>query len=100
MFETFARSNRYGSVAQLESEAQLNRRGLLKLMLRMPAVRDKLQRLSANEEVLALCGAFEDASSTLERLQRDRSDVNLATIIEYEELCRDIEREILEICMQ
>jgi hypothetical protein len=69
-------------------------------MLRMPTVRDRLQRLSANDEVLALCGAFEDASAMLERLRRERSGVNLPVIVEYEELCRDIEREILEICSQ
>jgi hypothetical protein len=85
-------------VAHTPSEAQINRRGLLKLMLRMPAVRDRLQLLSADDEVLALCGAFEDASTTLERLQRERSGVNFTVIVEYEELCRDIEREILELC--
>jgi len=85
-------------LAHTPSEAQINRRGLLKLMLRMPTVRDRLQMLSANDDVLALCGAFEDASATLERLQRERTGVNLPAIVEYEELCRDIEREIMEIC--
>jgi hypothetical protein len=87
-------------VAHTPSEAQINRRGLLKLMLRMPAVRDRLQLLSANDDVLALCGAFEDASATLERLQRERTSINFTAIVEYQELCRDIEREILEICNQ
>ena len=68
-------------------------------MLRMPEVRDRLQALStSNDEVLALCGAFEDASSTLEKLRRDPAGVNPKAILEYEELCRDIEHEILEIC--
>ena len=80
------------------SETRLNRRGLLRLMLRMPALRDRLQLLSANDDLLALCGAFEDASTTLERLRRERSGVNLTAIVEYEELCHDIEQEILEIC--
>lgn len=91
---------RVDSVAYTPSEAKINRRGLLKLMLRMPAMRDRLQLLSANDNVLALCGAFEDASATLERLQRDRTGVNGTTIVEYEQLCRDIEREILELCSQ
>lgn len=95
----FVRSVRYVSVTHRLSEAQLNRRGLLKLMLRMPEVRERLQALSStNDEVLALCGAFEDASSTLEKLRRDPTDVDLDAILEYEGLCRDIEHEILEIC--
>lgn len=83
------------------SEARLNRRGLLKLMLKMPALRNRLQALSAtNDDVLALCGAFEDASATLDELRRNRNSLNPSAIFEYEELCRDIEREITEICLR
>ena len=47
------------------TEAQLNRRGLLKLMLRMPELRDRLRELSlTDDDFLSLCGAFEDASTT------------------------------------
>ena len=83
----------------MSSEAGINRRGLLKLMLRMPALRERLQTLTSRDENLfALCGAFEDATSTLDELRRQPSERNKAVISEYEELCQDIEREISEIC--
>jgi hypothetical protein len=86
-------------VAVVLTEAQLNRRGLLKLMLRMPELRDRLRELSlTNDDFLSLCGAFEDASTTLDELRRDRNGRNKSAIFEYEELCRDIETEIKKSC--
>lgn len=80
------------------SEAQLNRRGLLKLMLKMPRLRDRLKELGAtNQDFLALCGAFEEASSTLERLERDLQR-NQETRHEYAQLCSELESEIRTIC--
>jgi hypothetical protein len=83
----------------LSSETQLNRRGLLKLMLRIPEFRARLQELGAtNADFLSLCGAFEDASSTLDHLRRDHARYDETAISEYEELCDDIESEIKSIC--
>jgi hypothetical protein len=83
----------------MSPEARSNRRGLLKLMLRMPALRGRLQTLSAmNDDVMSLCGAFEDATVTLDKLRRDWAGGNRAAIVEYEELCQEIEKEIVEIC--
>lgn len=80
-------------------EADQNRRGLVRLMLKMPALRGQLQLLSArSEEMRNLCGAFDDASSTLERLRRERDDRNADMIAEYEKICADIERDILMMC--
>jgi hypothetical protein len=80
-------------------EVELNRRGLVKLMLKMPALRGRLQILSAtNSAVFSLCGAYEEASATLERLRKEKSQVDRSVVIEYEDLCEDIEREIIEIC--
>ena len=57
--------------AAMQMEAARNRKGLMKLMLRMPALRGQLQLLSVrNEDVFNLCGAFDDASVTLERLRK------------------------------
>ena len=81
------------------TEAQLNRRGLLKLMLRMPELRDRLRELSlTDDDFLSLCGAFEDASTTLDELRRDRDGRNKSAIFKYEEKYRDIETEIEKSC--
>ena len=76
-----------------------NRRGLVKLMLRLPAVRGRLQILSAtNAGIFSLCGAFEEASSTLDRLRSEDSQVDPIVLREYELLCEEIEQDILERC--
>ena len=80
-------------------EAEHNRRGLMRLMLKVPALRDKLQRLTAsNADLFSLCGAFEDASSTLDQLRCGKSQASSTVITEYEQLCAEIEREIVEFC--
>lgn len=80
-------------------EIEHNRRGLIKLMLRLPALRGKLQIISAtNADMFSLCGAFEDASSTLDRLRKEKTGANQSVIREYENLCDELEQEIIEIC--
>jgi hypothetical protein len=75
-------------------------RGLWKLMLKLPAIRGQLQMLSArNSTLLSLCDAFDEASSTLDRLRRNGSD-DLKLIAEYETLCSDLEGEVIDICMR
>jgi hypothetical protein len=83
----------------MSRESEHNRRGLVKLMLRVPALRERLQAVSAsNADMFSLCGAYEDASSTLDRLRKEKSQKNPAIISEYERLCEEIEQEIIEIC--
>ena len=83
----------------MSTEIEQNRRGLIRLMLRMPALRGRLQILSAtNAGMFSLCGAFEEASATLDRLRKEKSRVEQSVIREYETLCEDIEREIIEMC--
>jgi hypothetical protein len=80
--------------------AAADRRGLLKLMLKMPALRKQLQLLSAgNEGILSLCGAFDDATDTLERLRRVDPERHHTIILEYENICAEIEQDIVKICM-
>jgi hypothetical protein len=77
-----------------------DRRGLLKLMLKMPALRGQLQALSARDEgVLSLCGAFDDATDTLERLRLSDPERHRLVILEYESICAEIEQDIIKICM-
>jgi hypothetical protein len=83
----------------MPTEADHNRRGLIKLMLKMPALRGKLQIVSAsNADMFSLCGAFEEASTMLDRLRRENGRASPAVISEYESLCEEIEREIIEMC--
>lgn len=79
--------------------AAADRRGLSKLMLKLPALRRQLQILSATDEgVLSLCGAFDDATDTLERLRRTDPERHHDMILEYENICAEIEQDIFKIC--
>jgi hypothetical protein len=83
----------------MSTEAEHNRRGLMKLMLKMPALRGKLQVTSAsNADMFSLCGAFEEASSMLDRLRRQGERASPAVLREYESLCDEIQQEIIDIC--
>lgn len=78
-----------------------NEKGLLKLMLKMPALRGRLQIISVrNPDLLNLCGAFEEACLTLDRLVRENRPANRRQIEEYQNVCREIEDEIIAICYQ
>ena len=77
-----------------------DRRGLLKLMLKMPALRGQLQVLSARDEgVLSLSGAFDDATDTLERLRLSDPVRHRLIILEYENICAEIEQDVIKICI-
>ena len=77
----------------MPTEVDHNRAGLNKLMLKMPALRGQLQILSAqNPELYDLCGAFGDASATLERLRRNQTNPDSAVIADYENLCVELEK--------
>lgn len=83
----------------MSSELDNNRHGLMKLMLRLPALRGQLQLLSAtNADMFDLCGAFEHANATLERLRGNGWESDGELIREYEILCLEIEGEIIEMC--
>lgn len=83
----------------MSTETNYNQKGLLKLMLKMPALRGRLQILSIrNPEVLNLCGAFEEASLMLDRLVRENKPSNRQQIEEYQNVCSEIEDEIIAMC--
>ncbi|HVW58180.1 MAG TPA: hypothetical protein VHC00_21100 [Rhizobiaceae bacterium] len=85
----------------MKTERNYNQQGLLKLMLKMPALRGRLQIVSMRKpEMLNLCGAFEEASLTLERLIRENDPLNRQQIEEYQNICHEIEEEIIAICYQ
>jgi hypothetical protein len=76
-------------------------RGLWRLMLRLPAMRGRLQILAAKSSSLNdLCEAYEDASLTLERMVRDRSREDCPLMEEYETLCAEIESDVIHYVLQ
>ena len=82
-------------------EPNLNRQGLIKLMLRMPALRGQLQLLAARDDhFLSLCGALEEASVTLASLKARTPPDEWSKVPEYEQICAEIEDEIISICYQ
>jgi hypothetical protein len=84
----------------MSTDSDGNYRGLAKLMLKLPVFRGRLQMLSIrNEDFLSLCGAFEEASVTLDRLRREDGERNRHTIEEYENLCLEVEQEIINMCV-
>lgn len=78
---------------------EAKQRGLLKLMLKLPALRGQLQLLTAKNMPLAsLCEAYDEASSMLDRQRRlDPQDTSMVS--EYELICREIEEEVISICL-
>lgn len=78
---------------------EAKQRGLLKLMLKLPALRGQLQLLSArNMPFASLCEAYDEASSMLDR-QRRRDPQDASMVAEYELICLEIEEEVISLCL-
>ncbi len=78
-------------------EAKSAKRGLRRLMIKLPAMRRQLEtEYAANLDFIGLCEAFEEASSSLDRSYRDTT-VPSAIIVECEAVCAEIENEILAL---
>lgn len=74
--------------------------GLWKLMLKLPAVRGKLQLLSARDDpIVHLFEAYDDACLTLQRLRSATGDKNAPMIKEYENVCLEIEADVIDYCL-
>ncbi|NNU69745.1 hypothetical protein G9X67_31340 [Rhizobium sp. WYCCWR 11152] len=75
------------------------RRGLLKLMLRLPSLRGELQLLWPSDPSFeALCEAYEDATATLERLVRRSDDGEDGLVEEYFGVCQALESDVAIRC--
>lgn len=76
-------------------------RGLWRLMLKLPAMRGRLQLLAAKSSSLNdLFEAYEDASTTLERMSRDRTREECPLMDEYETVCAEIESDVIHYVLQ
>ncbi|MCV9965234.1 hypothetical protein OIU34_25480 [Pararhizobium sp. BT-229] len=89
-----------GNMGEL-SPRGAGQRGLWRLMLKLPALRGRLQILAARTEALtSLCEAYEDASVVLQQLRSNPHTGNPAMVGEYEMICSEIEAEIIHYCLQ
>lgn len=78
---------------------EAKQRGLLKLMLKLPALRRQLQLLSGkNMPLTSLCEAYDEATAMLDR-QRRRNPQDASMVAEYELICLEIEEEVISICL-
>ncbi len=76
-------------------------RGLWRLMLKLPAIRGKLQILAAKSRSLnELFEAYEEASLALERLMRLPGDEHCPMVAEYETICAEIESDIIQYVLE
>lgn len=79
----------------------LARKGLWRLMLKLPAMRGRLQIIAAKSAALReLCEAYEEASVTAERLSRQDAPVNPALLSEYRTICSEIENEVVQLVLE
>ena len=82
------------------TQTAAERRGLWRLMLRLPSMRGNLQILAATSSPLAgLCEAYEDASTTRDSLQKQGDEADPLLVAEYEALCIEIESDVIKYCL-
>lgn len=76
------------------------KRGLWRLMLRLPAMRGHLQMLDGKSDSFSsLCEAYEDASTALEGMLKDQANASPTIIEEYEAICQEIESDVIQYCV-
>ncbi|MBY3568966.1 hypothetical protein [Rhizobium laguerreae] len=84
----------------MDAAREAARRGLLKLMLRLPSFRGQLQLLWQSDTSLeALCEAYEDATATLERLMRKSGVGEEGLADEYRSVCLELESDVRNRCL-
>lgn len=77
------------------------RRGLWKLMLRVPEARGQLQIAAFRENALFdLCAAYDDATAMVEKLRSGGMNWEPAILDEYETICAELEAEALSYCRE
>lgn len=88
-------------MAKQNEQAQKAQQGLWRLMLKLPALRGRLQILAASSSVLEdLCEAYEVASSAYEALSKRNAAGDAARAEEYKSLCLDIEGDVIHLVLQ
>lgn len=78
-----------------------SRRGLWRLMLKLPSMRGRLQILAATSTPLdGMLEAYEEASTTLERMTQEREAERDALIDEYQTVCSEIETDVVRYVLE
>jgi hypothetical protein len=73
-------------------------RGLLKLLVKLPSVRGRLQMIAAKPSSLNdLFEAYDAATDMLQRLERNGSD---ELLLEYRTICQEIETDVIRYCLE
>ncbi len=76
-------------------------RGLWRLMLKLPAIRGRLQLIAAHSTHLnGMFEAYEEAYLALQKFQKERDNTDCPLIAEYEMLCSDIESDVLSVVLE
>lgn len=75
-------------------------KGLLKLMMKLPSVREQLQTIVRQRSTFSeLLSAYGEATAMLERLERGR-ERDEAMILEYRTICAEIENDVMTQCLK
>ncbi|MFC5755644.1 hypothetical protein [Rhizobium sp. GCM10022189] len=76
-------------------------RGIWRLMLKLPAVRGRLQILAAKPSSFGeLFEAYDEACATLDRLLKETATGRSPMIDEYRTICEEIESEVIRYCVE
>jgi glycine cleavage system pyridoxal-binding protein P len=75
--------------------------GLLKLMLKLPTLRGRLQTLAVSSTSLEnYCEAYGEARAMLERMESGRETHDEGVVTEYRTICCEIENDVIEYCQK
>lgn len=74
-------------------------KGLLRLMMKLPSLRERLQLLATRSRTLEnYCDAYGEATAMLERLESGQAIAGEGTIEEYRAICSEIETDVVQYC--
>lgn len=78
----------------------LARKGLWRLMLKLPAMRGRMQIIAVKSAALReLFEAYEEASMTAERLAGQGTLANSTRLVEYQTICAEIENDVVQLVL-
>lgn len=81
--------------------SDLAQRGLWRLMLKLPAMRGRLQIMAVKSTILKdLCEAYEEACMAVEQLSKQNLNTGAHRIREYQNLCSEIETDVVHLVLQ
>ncbi len=74
-------------------------KGLLRLMMKLPSLRERLQLLAPRSRTLEnYCDAYGEATAMLERLENGQESAGEDLVEEYRAICSEIENDVIRYC--